>query len=275
MWLCWCLTTVLPLEVSPNLLSFCNLWKLSHNWSYSRTVLCCVQAYHGLRYRFEVLLSELKTAESDVLRSTLLAFVNCLVFGCEDVHQRDRIRNEFLGTLSPVWFSCVCNEWFSCVCNEWFSCVCVCNEWFMSCCSLLSVWGTSGLSSAGFCPEDAPKCWYISTRPHGVTKQEELSLNLVYLDWGFFAVFHASVVPRSNRDHPHTVWSPVDVPHSRNVALHWPEAGNSSQHSAGTSSLLSDSKYKKTQRGNPRLRTETDPVSETLCFLVFRIPVTC
>ncbi|XP_021930222.1 formin-like protein 5, partial [Zootermopsis nevadensis] len=53
--------------------------------------------YHGLRYRFEVLISELKTAESDVLRSTLLAFVNCLVFGCEDLHQRDRIRNEFLG----------------------------------------------------------------------------------------------------------------------------------------------------------------------------------
>jgi hypothetical protein len=58
--------------------------------------------YHGLRYRFEVVISELKTAESDVLRSTLLAFVNCLVFGCEDLHQRDRIRNEFLGML--VWY---------------------------------------------------------------------------------------------------------------------------------------------------------------------------
>ncbi|XP_023722434.1 inverted formin-2 isoform X2 [Cryptotermes secundus] len=55
------------------------------------------KVYHGLRYRFEVILSELKTAESDVLCSTLLAFVNCLVFGCEDLHQRNRIRNEFLG----------------------------------------------------------------------------------------------------------------------------------------------------------------------------------
>ncbi|KAJ4449649.1 hypothetical protein ANN_01053, partial [Periplaneta americana] len=53
--------------------------------------------FHGLRYRFEVVVTELKSAESDVFRSTLLAFVNCLILGCEDLHQRDRIRSEFLG----------------------------------------------------------------------------------------------------------------------------------------------------------------------------------
>jgi hypothetical protein len=67
-------------------------------------VLSYVQVYHGLRYRFEVILSELKAAESDVLCSTLLAFVNCLVFGCEDLHQRDRIRNEFLGVLPQRYY---------------------------------------------------------------------------------------------------------------------------------------------------------------------------
>ncbi|XP_069674281.1 inverted formin-2-like isoform X2 [Periplaneta americana] len=55
------------------------------------------KVFHGLRYRFEVVVTELKSAESDVFRSTLLAFVNCLILGCEDLHQRDRIRSEFLG----------------------------------------------------------------------------------------------------------------------------------------------------------------------------------
>jgi hypothetical protein len=67
-------------------------------------LLLFVQVYHGLRYRFEVVLSELSTAESDVLCATLLALVNCLVFGCEDLHQRHRIRNEFLGMLLQYYF---------------------------------------------------------------------------------------------------------------------------------------------------------------------------
>jgi hypothetical protein len=67
-------------------------------------MLFYVQVYRGLRYRFEVVLSELSTAESDVLRATLLAFVNCLVFGCEDLHQRHRIRNEFLGMLFHYYY---------------------------------------------------------------------------------------------------------------------------------------------------------------------------
>lgn len=66
------------------------------------------QVYRGLRYRFEVVLSELSTAESDVLHATLLAFVNCLVFGCEDLHQRHRIRNEFLGMLFHYYYSHLC-----------------------------------------------------------------------------------------------------------------------------------------------------------------------
>nr|CAD7433305.1 unnamed protein product [Timema monikensis] len=51
----------------------------------------------GLRYRFEVMISELKDADNDVYRTTLLAFINCLIMGCKDLVKRCRIRNEFLG----------------------------------------------------------------------------------------------------------------------------------------------------------------------------------
>ncbi|KAJ9577726.1 hypothetical protein L9F63_005719 [Diploptera punctata] len=53
--------------------------------------------YHGLRYRFEVMVKELKNTDSEFLCSRVLAFINCLIMGSQDIHDRHRIRSEFLG----------------------------------------------------------------------------------------------------------------------------------------------------------------------------------
>ncbi|XP_076340531.1 inverted formin-2-like isoform X2 [Tachypleus tridentatus] len=49
------------------------------------------------RYRFSLLLNELKEAEVLPYTATILAFINCIVASAEDFHERVRIRNEFIG----------------------------------------------------------------------------------------------------------------------------------------------------------------------------------
>lgn len=52
---------------------------------------------HGYRYRLDIVVSELRTADTVAYQTTLIAFVNCLLLGDEDVHLRKRLRNEFYG----------------------------------------------------------------------------------------------------------------------------------------------------------------------------------
>lgn len=52
---------------------------------------------HGYRYRLDIVVSELRTADTVAYQTTLMAFVNCLLLGDEDVHLRKRLRNEFYG----------------------------------------------------------------------------------------------------------------------------------------------------------------------------------
>ncbi|CAL1536507.1 unnamed protein product [Lymnaea stagnalis] len=50
-----------------------------------------------MRYRFSLIINELKSSELTPYRTTLMAFINCILCACDDLHERNRIRNEFVG----------------------------------------------------------------------------------------------------------------------------------------------------------------------------------
>ncbi|XP_028397641.1 inverted formin-2-like isoform X1 [Dendronephthya gigantea] len=51
----------------------------------------------GQRYRFSVIVNELKNAESSSYKATCLAFVNSIIIASDQFDERVRIRNEFIG----------------------------------------------------------------------------------------------------------------------------------------------------------------------------------
>ncbi|KAK7476742.1 hypothetical protein BaRGS_00032035, partial [Batillaria attramentaria] len=51
-----------------------------------------------LRYRFSLVVTELRTTELVAYKTTLMAFINCILVSCDDdLHERCRIRSEFIG----------------------------------------------------------------------------------------------------------------------------------------------------------------------------------
>lgn len=57
----------------------------------------CQQICHGRRYRFDLVVSELRTADTVTYQTTLMAFINCLILGQQEVSQRNNLRNELFG----------------------------------------------------------------------------------------------------------------------------------------------------------------------------------
>ena len=62
---------------------------------------CTLQRTKGLRYRFSLLIQELKGAETDEYCACVLALVNCILAACDDLSKRIKLRNEFIGTSKP------------------------------------------------------------------------------------------------------------------------------------------------------------------------------
>ncbi|BFZ15260.1 hypothetical protein BsWGS_18298 [Bradybaena similaris] len=50
-----------------------------------------------MRYRFSLIINELKTCELIPYKTALMALINCVVCACDDLHERNRMRNEFVG----------------------------------------------------------------------------------------------------------------------------------------------------------------------------------
>ncbi|RZF34086.1 hypothetical protein LSTR_LSTR011656 [Laodelphax striatellus] len=50
---------------------------------------------HGRKYRLDLVVSELKSADNIAYKTTLVAFINCLLFGYPDLTQRSLLRCEF------------------------------------------------------------------------------------------------------------------------------------------------------------------------------------
>lgn len=57
----------------------------------------CQQICHGRRYRFDIIIEELRSADTAAYKTTLMAIINCLIFGYNDLKQRTRVRNELYG----------------------------------------------------------------------------------------------------------------------------------------------------------------------------------
>jgi len=55
------------------------------------------QLTKGQRYRFSLIINELKNAEVVPYMTTCLAFVNTILIATEDFEERVRLRNEFAG----------------------------------------------------------------------------------------------------------------------------------------------------------------------------------
>ncbi len=56
-----------------------------------------IQRIKGQRYRFSLLVQELKGAETEEYVASILAFINCLIAGASDLTSRVTLRNEVIG----------------------------------------------------------------------------------------------------------------------------------------------------------------------------------
>lgn len=65
----------------------------------------CSQVYHGLRYRFQLVVDEIRVAEVPEYQASLLAFINCIIWGESDLVTRCSLRNEFLGRLLAIFYA--------------------------------------------------------------------------------------------------------------------------------------------------------------------------
>ena len=60
------------------------------------------QLTKGQRYRFSLIINELKNAEVIPYMTTSLAFINTILIATEDFEERVRLRNEFAGKKTPM-----------------------------------------------------------------------------------------------------------------------------------------------------------------------------
>ncbi len=51
----------------------------------------------GHRYRFSLLIQELRSSETEEYCACVLAFINCILSGASDLTQRVKLRNELIG----------------------------------------------------------------------------------------------------------------------------------------------------------------------------------
>eukprot|EP00731_Ephydatia_muelleri_P007966 Em0004g304a len=65
-------------------------------WSLVLEALENYKRTKGLRYRFSLPMHELRSSETDEYSACVLAFINCVLQGCEDLKQRCRLRNEII-----------------------------------------------------------------------------------------------------------------------------------------------------------------------------------
>lgn len=77
------------------ILTFCN------NLSLNNT-LFSIKTQKKQRYRFSLIVNELKSADDIPYRATLLAVVNCIIVVNEEVKDRVTVRNEFIGKFSTL-----------------------------------------------------------------------------------------------------------------------------------------------------------------------------
>lgn len=59
------------------------------------------------QYRFSVIMNELQATENASYMATVLSVINALIFGIDDLKQRDKLRKEFIGRFHILpWVRC-------------------------------------------------------------------------------------------------------------------------------------------------------------------------
>ena len=74
-----------------------NLLSLIHSSIANFSISFHYQLTKGQRYRFSLIINELKNAEVVPYKTTCLAFINTILIATEDFDERVRLRNEFAG----------------------------------------------------------------------------------------------------------------------------------------------------------------------------------
>uniref|UniRef100_H2UEL1 Formin FH3 domain-containing protein n=1 Tax=Takifugu rubripes TaxID=31033 RepID=H2UEL1_TAKRU len=59
--------------------------------------MCPLQNVKMQHYRFSVIMHELQATENASYMATVLSVINALIFGMDDLRQRDKLRKEFVG----------------------------------------------------------------------------------------------------------------------------------------------------------------------------------
>lgn len=65
--------------------------------------MCTTQHNTGLRYRFSLLTQELRGAETYEYAACVLAFINCIISGSDDISKRVKLRNELIGMIMCIF----------------------------------------------------------------------------------------------------------------------------------------------------------------------------
>ena len=59
-----------------------------------------LQGVKTQQYRFSVIMNELQATDNVPYMVTLLSVINALIFGTDDLRQRDKMRKQFIGRFS-------------------------------------------------------------------------------------------------------------------------------------------------------------------------------
>lgn len=72
-----------------------------------RSLYCFFQNVKMQQYRFSVIMNELQATENASYTATVLSVINALIFGTDDLRQRDKLRKEFIGRFRILpWVRC-------------------------------------------------------------------------------------------------------------------------------------------------------------------------
>lgn len=66
----------------------------------------CLQNVKMQQYRFSVIMNELQATENASYTATVLSVINALIFGMDDLRQRDKLRKEFIGRFRMLPWVC-------------------------------------------------------------------------------------------------------------------------------------------------------------------------
>lgn len=73
----------------------------------SHSLDCFLQNVKMQQYRFSVIMNELQATENASYTATVLSVINALIFGVDNLRQRDKLRKEFIGRFPILpWVGC-------------------------------------------------------------------------------------------------------------------------------------------------------------------------